>query len=98
MKSCEEILESFKITPTAQRKELLNFMLRQEAVFSLEDIKQATIEIPIVISDNTINQTLLLFEARHLIYAKPSEKREGRKGRPPLMYSINKSLKDNNDL
>ena len=94
MRSCEEILNTFKITPTQQRKELLNVMLGYDGLFSLVDLKKETEKVLIVSSEGTIIQTLLLFEMRHLITGRPTERTEKKRGRPVTMYTLNSGVKE----
>lgn len=87
-KSCINILNDYKITPTVQRIELLTLMVAFHGPFSIEDLKKEVQTVSIVISDSTIVTTLLLFESRKLIKGAPALKSEKVRGRPMTVYTM----------
>lgn len=85
---CIETLNTYKITPTVQRIELLALMVGIGRPFSIEDLKNQVSTTSIAISDSTIATTLILFESRKLLKGAPEVRPEKVRGRPMTLYTL----------
>ena len=89
----EDILNHFRITVTEKRIELLKLILSTEKqLFSVKDLSERMCANHLAMSNNTLVTTLLLFVTRKLLHAYPSSGREGKRGRPVMLYMVDPSV------
>ena len=89
----EDILNHFKITVTEKRVALLKLILSTEKqLFSVKDLSDRIRANHLTMSNNTLVTTLLMFVTRKLLHAYPSSGREGKRGRPAMLYRVDPSV------
>lgn len=93
MNAPEDILNHFRITITEKRVALLKLILSTEKqLFSVKDLSDRLRANHLAMSNNTLVTTLLMFVTRKLLHAYPSLGREGKRGRPVMLYRVDPSV------